>query len=50
MKCPKCQSEDIDWYILTAVFHKPETKIGKCRSCGYELTKLDKFEAMKNDG
>lgn len=50
MKCPQCGSENIDWYLLTAISHSPETKIGKCKDCGYVITMKDKLSDMRKKG
>ncbi len=47
-RCPKCGSEDINWYMLAAIFHPPETKIGHCRSCDYILTMADEHKYTEN--
>lgn len=49
IKCPKCGSVDIDFYVLTATFHSDDTKIGGCKNCGYQITLADKHKQIEKN-
>lgn len=48
IKCPKCGG-DIMFYLLTATFHPPGTKIGRCVDCGYEITNTEGMELKRKE-
>lgn len=37
MKCPKCESDDLEYYLTTPE-HSSDTIIAKCYNCHHKIT------------
>lgn len=49
MICPKCKGKEFSYYLLTATFHSPETKVARCNDCGYEITVSEVNQIRKDE-